>query len=100
MDPKIQYDEADSRIFDYIIIGGGTAGLTLAARLTEDPDIEVAVLKAGEERLDVSPCSLTSTLPLPNTLVGSQNSYPSSHDKFVRRVGLNHICVLNCKTEV
>lgn len=28
-----------STSFDYIIAGGGTAGLTLAARLTENPDI-------------------------------------------------------------
>ncbi len=49
-----QYDQADSKVFDYVIIGGGTAGLTIAARLTEDPAIQVAVLEAGEKRLDVS----------------------------------------------
>ncbi|KAF3929267.1 hypothetical protein AA313_de0206609 [Arthrobotrys entomopaga] len=38
--------------FDYVIAGGGTAGLTLAARLTEDPDITVAVVEAGENRVD------------------------------------------------
>ncbi|KAJ7763563.1 alcohol oxidase [Mycena maculata] len=35
--------------FDYVIIGGGTAGLVLAARLIEDPTITVCVLEAGEE---------------------------------------------------
>jgi len=34
-----------------VIIGGGTAGLTIAARLTEDPDIHVGVLEAGPNRL-------------------------------------------------
>ena len=33
--------------FDYLIAGGGTAGLTLAARLTEDPDITVGVFEVG-----------------------------------------------------
>ncbi|KAL0260893.1 hypothetical protein SLS55_004585 [Diplodia seriata] len=38
--------------YDYVIIGGGTAGLVLAARLTENPDISVGVLEAGKNKLD------------------------------------------------
>ena len=41
-----------STAYDYIIIGGGTAGLTLAARLTEFPNITVGVLEAGIDRTD------------------------------------------------
>lgn len=33
--------------FDVLIVGGGTAGLAVASRLSEIPDLEVGVLEAG-----------------------------------------------------
>jgi len=33
--------------FDYVIVGGGSAGCTLAHRLGEDPNVSICVLEAG-----------------------------------------------------
>ncbi|KAJ3992893.1 alcohol oxidase [Lentinula boryana] len=50
----ITYDAATfaQSSFDYVIVGGGTAGLVLAARLTEDSAVNVGVIEAGEPRFD------------------------------------------------
>ncbi|KAK5942337.1 hypothetical protein PMZ80_004900 [Knufia obscura] len=37
--------------FDYVVVGGGTAGLVVATRLSEDADASVLVLEAGQDRL-------------------------------------------------
>lgn len=36
--------------FDYVIVGGGSAGATLATRLTENADISVCLLEAGDSK--------------------------------------------------
>lgn len=59
-------DEFIAQSYDYLIIGGGTAGLCAAARLTEDPNVTVGVLEGGENCLDdknVLTPSLFPTLP-------------------------------------
>lgn len=33
--------------FDYVVLGGGTAGLTIAKRLAENSRVTVAVIEAG-----------------------------------------------------
>lgn len=42
-----EHEKRLNKEYDYVIIGGGTAGLTLASRLTEDPSVSVAVIEPG-----------------------------------------------------
>ena len=45
-------DQVSGKAFDFVVLGGGTAGLVVAARLSEDPEKEVLVLEAGDAHLD------------------------------------------------
>lgn len=44
--------------YDIIIIGGGTSGLVLANRLSEDPNLQIVVLESGEDH-SADPNTLT-----------------------------------------
>ncbi|KAK0212179.1 aryl-alcohol oxidase precursor [Desarmillaria ectypa] len=89
--------------FDYIIVGGGTAGNVLANRLTEQPDISVLVLEAGQPTADilVTQVPFFCTLATPNTSLDwnfTTTSQPGLNGRalpFPRGLGLGGTSAIN-----
>ncbi|TFY79502.1 hypothetical protein EWM64_g4510 [Hericium alpestre] len=44
----VSADAFSKQKFDYVVVGGGTAGCVVAARLSEDPNVVVGLIEAGE----------------------------------------------------
>lgn len=61
------------KTYDYIIVGGGTAGLALAARLSENPNLDVAVIEPGI-KYQVSNIAFSSTPGADVLFIGSSMS--------------------------
>ena len=58
--------EFTSQAYDFVVVGGGTAGLVVAARLTENPDVKVGVIEAGENLMNDKNVSNRDSIPHPH----------------------------------
>ncbi|EMD40393.1 hypothetical protein CERSUDRAFT_91113 [Gelatoporia subvermispora B] len=102
----VALEDVTDETFDFVICGGGTAGLTLAARLSEDPDVSVLVLEAGPANLSdleiptqVLPCSFGAHFGKPQysslQLTTSQKCAQDQQYPIFRGVGLGGSSAIN-----
>lgn len=69
--PKLTALDFSKKSLDFLIIGGGTAGLVVAARLAENPELTIGVLEAGSDTLGENEDAINIPGLYGNTLGGS-----------------------------
>jgi choline dehydrogenase len=74
-------DSAAHAAFDYIVVGGGSAGSVIASRLTEDRDVSVLLLEAGRADRSLY-LSMPLAFRLPQTKALFDWGYQSAPEPF------------------
>ncbi|CAK1580778.1 unnamed protein product [Parnassius mnemosyne] len=68
--------------YDYIIVGAGTAGCVLAARLSEDPNVKILLVEAGDHMGFFTKIPLTSTAAQQGPNDWSVRTIPQKYSSF------------------
>lgn len=73
---------ASGKTFDYIVVGGGTAGTAVAARLAENPDLTILTIEVGGDNR-TNP-EVFNVLDFPNLLGGPLDwAWPADQGKVI-----------------
>ena len=81
---------------DFIIVGGGTSGLVLANRLSDDPQVSVLVIEAGPNRLQdpkITIPGLATTLYNDPTYDWGFATVPQVRDVFIHQPNDLHVAL-------
>ncbi len=87
-------------MFDYVIVGAGSAGCVLANRLSEDPDVQVLVLEAGPPDTNENIHVPLGYLKLAGTEVDWDYHSAPEHECYGRRIPLPRGRVLGGSSSV
>ncbi|KAI1279368.1 GMC oxidoreductase [Xylaria sp. FL0933] len=72
--------------YDIVIVGGGTSGLVLANRLSEDPKLQVIVLESGEDRTADATTLTPGAWPLLSNSPADWTFHTTPQKELTRRV--------------